>query len=149
MIKRCDKRGQGLSTSAIILIVLGVFILAIMIIGFMVGWNRIAPWLSNENVDNIVNSCVTACTTGSVYGYCSKPMNLNDGEDEYSATCYAMSIGDEFSVYGIDSCSDLDCNVEVSVDSLNYTMNEEDSVQIKINGNAPVEGIHYKASSTQ
>ena len=122
MIKRSDKRGQGLSTNAIILIVLGVFILAIMIIGFMVGWNRIAPWLSNENVDNIVNSCETACTTKSTFGYCSKPMKLNDGESEFEDTCANFAKGDiiaegdtpakNYAKYGIKPCEGL-CPVEI------------------------------------
>lgn len=139
MIKRSDKRGQGLSTSAIILIVLGVFILAIMIIGFMVGWNRIAPWLSNENVDNIVNSCETACTTKSLFGYCSKIQTLNDGENEFESTCYAMSRGDEFKAYGVEVC-DIECPTNVKCSDLTYKKDGGDATSIAVNGNTPVAG---------
>ena len=64
-----NKRGQGLSTQAIILIVLGVAVLVIMIIGFTVGWDKIAPWLSRDNVDSIVTQCEVACSTQSVYDF--------------------------------------------------------------------------------
>jgi hypothetical protein len=113
MIKRSDKRAQGLSTNAIILIVLGVFILAIMIIGFMIGWNKIAPWLSNENVDNVVNSCETACTTQSTFGYCSKMRELNDGENKFPDTCLNFSTkADIYGSYGVKTCEGL-CSVEI------------------------------------
>jgi len=66
-----DKRGQGLSTNAIILIILGVVVLAVLIIGFTMGWDTIAPWLSKDNVQNIVTSCETACVIQNVYDYCT------------------------------------------------------------------------------
>jgi hypothetical protein len=148
MIKRVDKKGQSLSTSAIILIVLGVFILAIMIIGFMVGWNRIAPWLSNENVDNIVNSCETACTTQSVFGYCSKLRDLNDGTDKYTATCYVLNKGDGLKSYGVKQC-DIDCVSSVTCSNMTYSKNSGAEIQIKIGGNAPVSGTDCTADTTQ
>jgi hypothetical protein len=144
MIKRADTKGQSLSTSAIILIVLGVFILAIMIIGFMVGWNKIAPWLSNENVDNIVNSCETACTTGSVFGYCSKSRDLNDGESKYAATCYALNIADDLKSYGVKQC-DIDCKSNVKCSSLTVAKNGEEAVKIEIGGKEPLAGTNCLA----
>ena len=71
-----DKRGQGLSTNAIILIVLGVVVLVILILGFTMGWERIAPWMSKDNVDTIVNQCSVACSTQSVYDFCTKTREL-------------------------------------------------------------------------
>lgn len=111
MIKRCDKRAQGLSTNAIILIVLGVFVLAIMIMGFTVGWGKLVPFLSSENVDSVVNGCEVACTTQSIFGYCSKPLKLNDGIIELEDTCENFAKGDfedkEYAKYGIGSCPGL------------------------------------------
>ncbi|MEN7982191.1 MAG: hypothetical protein ABFQ65_01975 [Nanoarchaeota archaeon] len=144
MIKRSDKRAQGLSTNAIILIVLGVFILAIMIIGFMVGWNRIAPWLSNENVDNIVNSCETACTTNSIFGYCSKVMELNDGDNKYETTCNVLNLGDEFKAYGVKPC-DIDCKSGVECEDLGYSKNGGEYTLIKIEGDDPLIGTHCRS----
>lgn len=75
MIK--NKRGQGLSTNAIILIVLGVIVLVILALGFIMGWDKIAPWIfSSNNVDTIAQQCSVACTTGSTYDYCTLPREL-------------------------------------------------------------------------
>ena len=67
-----NKRGQGLSTNAIILIVLGVFVLVVLIAGFALGWGtlkeRIAP---SNNVNSIVSACSVACNTQSQYDYCT------------------------------------------------------------------------------
>ncbi|MGD9276565.1 MAG: hypothetical protein PVJ67_05310 [Candidatus Pacearchaeota archaeon] len=81
-----NRRGQGLSTNAIILIVLGVVVLAVLIIGFTIGWNKIAPWLGGgNNIDTIVTQCNVACSTNSVDGFCNmkrevKGASFEDGE---------------------------------------------------------------------
>ena len=47
-----NKRGQGLSTNAIILIVLGVVVLVVLIGGFTIGWGQMAPWIkTNKKAD--------------------------------------------------------------------------------------------------
>lgn len=118
-----DKRGQGLSTNAIILIVLGVFVLAIMVVGFTMGWSKIAPFLSSENVDDVVNSCEVACSTQSKFNFCSKMMILNDGENpEIEDTCVNFAKGDvpeqgdipskNYAIYGVKSCPSIDCTSE-------------------------------------
>ena len=71
-----NKRGQGLSTNAIILIILGVVVLAVLVIGFAVGWDKIAPWISRDNVDNTVTQCENACATRSIYDFCSRKREL-------------------------------------------------------------------------
>lgn len=116
MIKKSDKKGQGLSVNAIILIVLGVLVLVVMIIGFTVGWEKIAPWLSSENVESVVQGCETACTTNSVFSYCTKTRVLNDGTDEIEDTCQNFADpanADKYSKYGIPRCQGL-CPEETS-----------------------------------
>jgi len=103
------KRGQGLSTNAIILIILGVVVLVVLIIGFTMGWSKIAPWMSSDNVDTIVQQCGAACSTNSVSGYCSKKRELNDGDGyKVETTCYTFSLDTDLAKYGIDECS-IDC----------------------------------------
>ena len=108
-----NKRGQGLSTNAIILIILGIFILVILIVGFTMGWDTIAPWLSKENVDDVVTSCALACNTLSEYDFCSQKRVLIDEEkNEYrDITCHALSAGviTEVSKYKVEKCDALDC----------------------------------------
>ena len=97
-----NKKAQGLSTNAIILIVLGVIVLVVLAIGFMAGWEKIAPWMSKDNVGTIVQQCEVACTTNSVYDYCSKERVLNDGENKVTGTC---EIFQKSNKYGMASCN--------------------------------------------
>lgn len=108
MIKRGDKRAQGLSTNAIILIVLGVVVLVVLVIGFTLGWDKIAPWMgSSNNVDTIVQQCAVACSTNSVYGYCSMERTLTDeGGNEITASCNVLAGIDKLqSTYGVEECN--------------------------------------------
>ena len=115
MLNMNNKRGQGLSTNAIILIVLGVVVLAVMVIGFTIGWDKIAPWLSTNNVDTIVTQCSVACSTGSAYDYCTiqrtlKADDLKEGEvakKSVTGSCYAFSQESTLIKYGIAACSSI------------------------------------------
>ena len=100
-----NKKAQGLSTNAIILIILGVVVLVVLIIGFMAGWDKIAPWIKpSNNVKTIVDACSMACSTDSVYDYCLKKRELKT-EDETlkDVTCYYLSVKQP--KYGIAKCS--------------------------------------------
>ncbi len=106
-----NKKAQGLSTNAIILIVLGVIVLVILVIGFMAGWDKIAPWIKpSNNVQTIVDACSMACSMDSVYDYCSVMRELIIEEtisgltsgQEY--TCQNLSA---YSSLGIQNCSQI------------------------------------------
>jgi hypothetical protein len=72
-----NKRGQGLSVNAIILIVLGVVVLAVLIFGFTVGFGKILPFISSgDNVETIKTACSTACSTSNTLGYCTTPREI-------------------------------------------------------------------------
>ena len=98
-----NKRGQGLSTNAIVLIILAVVVLVILILGFTLGWDKIAPFLQKNNVENIKTSCTVACTTESSYDFCTLGRTLKAGGDEVFGTCSNLSILD----YGIADCPGL------------------------------------------
>lgn len=107
-----NKRGQGLSTNAIILIVLGVIILVILVAGFTLGWGTILPFLSTNNVDNIKTSCGIACSTESDFDYCFVEREVNDGaNDKFPETCYNLANSDEYASrnYGIEKCPSITC----------------------------------------
>jgi len=100
-----NKRGQGLSVNAIIMIVLGVIVLVILAVGFIAGWDKIAFWMSTNNVDTIAQQCSVACSTNSVYDYCSMERTLNDGKNKIVGNCtYFMNNN---SNYGITNCSQI------------------------------------------
>lgn len=114
---KLNKRGQGLSTNAIILIILGVFVLAILILGFTLGWSKLAPWISTNNVGTIVTSCKVACDTRSQYDFCGMERELKAGDFKdnkkiATGTCNAFSDDsnkDDFQKYGIEKCPSITC----------------------------------------
>lgn len=107
-----NKRGQGLSTDAIILIVLGIVILVVLILGFTMGWSRLAPWLSSSNVDTIASACNVACSTSSTNDFCNVQRELKfsgkigDLETEKLYTCSYLS---NYPSLGISECSSIKC----------------------------------------
>jgi len=103
-----NKKGQGLSTNTIILLILGIVILIVLILGFTMGWEKIAPFLSRNNVNTIVNSCEAACVTGGTYDFCSAPRDLkSDTEKLTSVTCFFLS--EKRTNYGIAKCESITC----------------------------------------
>lgn len=108
-----NKRGQGMSVNTIILLVLGIFVLVVLILGFTMGWGKLSSFLSNKNVDTIQQACNMACSTKSVYSFCSEKRELIGDEKFKDVTCYFLA-NDELngmSKYGIDKCEDVTCEV--------------------------------------
>lgn len=107
-----NKKAQGMSTTTIILLILGIVVLVVLILGFTMGWNRIAPWLSTNNVDIISGACSTACSTNSQYEFCSVPREVKDGvNDKFEATCYELATEETYLArnYGIAECPSITC----------------------------------------
>jgi len=112
-----NNRGQELSTSTIILIILGIAVLVILVIGFTVGWGKVVPWLSSTNVDTIANQCQAACTTSDTYGFCSLQRKLiatdlpNDAtgkvQKDVSNTCNFFANDANYLKYNIGKCPGL------------------------------------------
>jgi hypothetical protein len=112
-----NKRGQELSTNTIILIILGLAILVILVIGFTIGWQKLLPWLSSNNVETIVNQCKASCTTNDVYGYCTLERTLTasdlpadaegKAQKEIAGTCTFFSTDANYAKYGIEACANL------------------------------------------
>ena len=104
-----------MSTNAIILIILGLVVLVILILGFTKGWGNIAPWLSTNNVDTIVNTCNAACVTGSAYDFCTlgrelkaKDLPIEDVKS-VSNTCYFFATEEGYEKYDIQECVGITC----------------------------------------
>jgi len=107
-----NKRGQGLSTSTIILLVLGLIILVILILGFTMGWNKIFPFLSSNNVQTIVNNCEAACVTQAKFDFCTTEREVNDGTNpKFKTTCNELATTEAYSLYGVKVCSGITCPV--------------------------------------
>ncbi len=107
-----NKRGQGLSTNAIILIVLGIVVLVVLILGFTIGWKSLLPWISTDNINTIVTQCGIACTIESTYDFCSKPLTLKaddlpEGGEEMTGNCTFFATAEGYDKYGVQDCSGL------------------------------------------
>jgi len=107
-----NKRGQGLSTNAIILIVLGVIVLVVLMLGFTVGWSKFAPWIVSDNVGSIVQQCDVACGSSNVYDFCSrgrelKADDLPGGVKEVSGNCTYFATDAGLEKYGVPDCPGL------------------------------------------
>ncbi len=109
-----NERGQGLSVSTLVLIVLGVLILVILILGFTIGWSKIFPFISPpNNVQSVVDACALACNTNSKFDYCSqtRELRIKDGipkldKTEVEGTCYDFTL---ISGLGVRGCSSFTC----------------------------------------
>jgi hypothetical protein len=109
------KRGQQLSITAVILIVLGIFVLIFLIIGVTVGWNKIMPWINpSNNVKSISDACKLACSTQTVYDFCTMKREVKLDKDtaeelelkvNIKATCEELST--DYPDLGIDNCLGL------------------------------------------
>lgn len=103
-----SKKAQGLSTNAIILIILGVIILVVLVAGFALGWNTIFPFLKQNNVDSVKNACISACSTEGAYDYCyyKRDLKADDASIE-DATCFFLA--SKMTKYGVAPCSSISC----------------------------------------
>lgn len=76
-----NKRGQGLSINAIVLIVLAVIVLVLLIIGFTFGWDSLSQYFKKNNVDTLKKSCELACSTENAYDFCIVERELRIEKD--------------------------------------------------------------------
>jgi len=105
-----NKRGQELTTSTIILIILGVVILTVLIVGFTMGWGNLKERISTgkNNVNIISQACATACITRSTYDFCNKKRELRSDEETIkNVTCYWLA--ENRPQYGIEKCPEISC----------------------------------------
>ena len=107
-----NKKAQGMSTSTVILLVLGVIVLVVLALGFTMGWQKFGTFLSSSNVNNIVTECSSSCTSQSMYAYCSAQKQLKDeNKNTFTTSCAVFANEPSFSIYGIEKCSTIDCSV--------------------------------------
>jgi len=88
-----QKKGQGLSVTTIVIIILSLVVLVFLIYGFTVGWGRILPWIdTGSNVQDVVTACEIACSTNAQYDYCTRTRSIvyNNGT-EASVTCFTVA----------------------------------------------------------
>jgi len=110
-----DKKGQQMTLTTIIAIVLGIAVLVFLIWGFSSGWSnlwdRVSSFSGSSNVDTIVQACALKCAAGEKNAFCSEMRTLKTGEDEVPVVKGSCSALSKYSSnkYGIESCPELSC----------------------------------------
>jgi hypothetical protein len=129
-----NKKAQGMSTSTIVLLILAVVVLVVLILGFTMGWSKLAQFIKpTNNVKDIKQGCEVACATNAEYDFCTvkrelktEDLNLDD------TTCNYLS--EKQGIYGIGKCDSINCNQILSdevneLDALGDCVNPGDFVQ--------------------
>ncbi|MBI2004524.1 hypothetical protein HYS72_03620 [Candidatus Pacearchaeota archaeon] len=112
-----NKKGQELSTTTVILLILAVLVLVFLILGFSIGWSKINPFLSKSNVDSISDACNIACNTNQNYAFCSQPRDLKAEDSKLKGvTCNFLSGNSNLKAkYNLAECPAISCNQILSL----------------------------------
>jgi hypothetical protein len=107
-----NKRGQGLQISTVVLLILGIAILVILVLGFTIGWQKLLPFISSNNINTIVSQCQASCTTSDTYGYCSLERTLTADDlpgtlKEAKGNCTFFATDPSYAKYAIAQCPGL------------------------------------------
>ena len=82
-----NKKGQEMSVTTLILIVLGVVLLVLLILGFSMGWtnlwNKINIFQGGSTVDSMVQACNIAGTSDGFASFCEFKLVTIDGVKQY------------------------------------------------------------------
>jgi hypothetical protein len=108
------KKGQGLSLTTIILIVLGLAVLVFLIFGFSTGWGNLWGTITeigggDANVDDISRGCALACQQGGSYGFCDQKRELVISKGKVT-TGSCFDFAKKNPSLGIENCNNLNCD---------------------------------------
>jgi hypothetical protein len=83
-----NKKGQEMSVTTLILIVLGVVLLVVLILGFTMGWeslwSKINIFGGGSSIETVIQSCKIAASSDATYSYCSEFKKIKvGGQTEY------------------------------------------------------------------
>lgn len=85
-LKRFSRKGQDLSITTLILIVLGVVVLVLLVLGFTKGWDWITSKfdiLPGQSLETVAQSCKIAVQSNLIVDFCSFKAVKVDGVSQY------------------------------------------------------------------
>ncbi len=106
-----------MSTNTIILLILGIVVLIVLVLGFTMGWNKITPWISGNNVDTIVSACEASCAVNGVYDFCIMGRSLK-AEDMTLKEVTCNYLANNQTIYGVNKCSSITCDNVIFVEAI-------------------------------
>lgn len=128
-----NKKGQELSTTTIILLILGLVILVVLIVGFSTGWTAFKKIILPTNVDTVVEECVSTCSLGNKFSFCSGERTLRVNEDklDVKTSCAVFESASSFDKYNIEDCSAIECDLKCEEIIINAKAGRKDIVSGK------------------
>jgi len=108
-----NKKAQGMSTTTIVLLILGVIVMVVLIFGFSTGWSSFKKIMSPTNVDSVVEDCSSVCGLNQKFSFCQGERALRVNEDNLNVktSCYVLANLPEFSKYHIQTCPAINCDL--------------------------------------
>ena len=89
--ERKNKRGQEMSISTLLLLVLGVIVLVVIVIGFTQGWNYFAGIFGGDTLpgdyEKIAQSCKLSQDSGLITSYCTEFKQITINKAKEYANC--------------------------------------------------------------
>jgi hypothetical protein len=91
-----NKKGQEMSVSTLVLIVIGIVVLVMLILGFSFGWqnlwNKINILGAGSSVDTVVESCKIAATSDLVNSYCDEFKKVKIANQNMYVNCQYSAV---------------------------------------------------------
>jgi len=149
-----NSKGQDLSTSTIILIILGIAVLVILIIGFTTGWSLFKNMISPTNVDSVIQDCASVCETGQQYSFCSAQRTLRVNEESLSmkTSCYLLANYPSLTKYKIQGCPSIQCDLvcgDLVIDSKSGVLVDSVPAEVKYDLTALATSVEGKSCIIQ
>jgi hypothetical protein len=93
---KVNKKGQEMSVTTLVLIVIGVVLLVMLILGFSMGWQNLWGKINvlggGSNVVTVIEACKIAATSDSTYSYCNEFKKVTIGSETRYYNCDANDV---------------------------------------------------------
>lgn len=127
-----NKKGQEMSISTLVIIILAIVVLVLVVLGFTMGWSNLWGKINilggGGGVETVIQACKLAVTSDSTFSYCNEFKKVTiDGQTQY-INCEAPQ------VIGLDK--KLSCNLArvVSDECALLKSQNVDLTKTKVNG---------------
>jgi hypothetical protein len=91
-----NKKGQEMSVTTLVLIVVGVVLLVMLILGFSMGWKNLWGKINvlggGSNVEAVIQACSISATSDSTYSYCNEFKKVTIGSETKYYNCQAPGV---------------------------------------------------------
>ena len=139
-LRPINKKGQGLTSSTLILLVVGVIVMVIVVLGFTKGWNFFTDLFNTGSIDMeaISQKCGLLASTGGG-GYCTDRIEI--GKDKYINCKHAETLGITSTGNACSEASKQICE-KLKLEGDNF-----DGSKVEVNGEACDKAAAEKAAA--